>query len=100
MNKQITRKVFFDFLKRKKCFREYITECNNARTDYNKSNRTTHSLKNYLQVKGVMNENYIFNYKSVISAFSWYIYGGATLRIRWDFIHNQWIDFLEENPYG
>lgn len=97
MKKKTTRGVFFNFLRRKHCLKEYIAACNKNRISYNANYKLNDSLKTFLQTKSVMSKDNIFNEDSINAAFGWSTYPLMDKGTSWRSLHEQWKQFLYEN---
>jgi hypothetical protein len=100
MKKEITKKIFFDFLRRNNCLQEYLTACKKNNIAYNSNNNANISLKSLLQLMGVIDRNNNFNEKSIYSAFSWVLYpikkdNGNS----WVSLNLKWRQFLIDNNF-
>jgi len=58
---KITRAIFFNFLRKQGCLKEYISACKESCIKNNSRFNKYHSLKDYLRNRGVMDKNNIFN---------------------------------------
>ena len=97
--RKITRGVFFSFLKKHECFKEYLAACNKTRKSHNISCGQNLSLREFLQFKNVMNKDNLFNLISINCAFSWNNNQREPPKMPWNFINNLWVSFLQNNNF-
>lgn len=99
MKKKITSKVFFDFLRRNHCLKEYFAACNKTLKVYNTVNKSAFSLQSFLQLKGVIGNNNIFNANSLNRSFSWSTHPLMRANTSWRLLHEKWQQFLYNNNF-
>jgi len=99
MKKKITKKVFFDFLRRNHCLKEYFAACKKALTTYNIKNKSNYPLRFFLHVSGVVSNDNIFNSESLNHSFFWDLYPLMRANTSWRLLHEQWCQFLYNNNF-
>ena len=90
------KRVFFNFLKRNKCLKEYIIACNKARLIHNINYKSCCSLRDYLILRNAMNRDNTFNKDSINYAFGW----NLCQSIEWRPLHEHWQAFLHKNNFN